>query len=107
MTDKRYLIADPDMDGGQAWEHFIGTDNGDKLMPTRFIYDFEENGGEIIRADAYYERAWHKLTWEDIEDLEDSVVNANGAPDEPAEFGLVASDELPEWYEEPVSTPTP
>lgn len=105
MTDKRYLIADPDMDGSEAWEHFIGTDAGDRLMPTRFVYDREE--GEIIRAHALYERAWHKLTWEDIEDLEDSVVHANGAPDEPAEFGLVATDELPEWYEEPAAAPSP
>jgi hypothetical protein len=96
MSEDRYLIADPDMPESNAWDHYVGTDHGEQLLPTRFIFDREDE--EILRAEALYKGEWIRLTWDDVEDLEDSLVTANPqALDNPASYGLATSDEVPDW----------
>lgn len=104
MSEDSYLIADPDMSSSKGWQHYIGTDNGEKLMTTRFVFDLGDK--EIKRADAFYEGEWCRLTWEDIEDLEDSLLGGNPeAIDDPEKYGLAPSQELPDWAAPEAPTP--
>ena len=95
----RYIIAD---DHGSLWGHLFADPQGDDREPVemycRFVFDKDEE--RLIAAEVRSSRSsqFDPLSKDEISDLEDSLVNANGILQaKPALFGLQASSTLPDW----------
>jgi len=81
--EKRYVHGE--------WEHIFFS----RPVKTRFVFDrcCEKIVYMQVRENDYWRPASHM----DIADVQDSVLNANEAIDNPAEYGLTESDEPPQW----------
>lgn len=100
----RYVIADPEE--GAGWSHIFvyGDETVERLC--RFVYDTEEEMLVALEVGkGPFSGRYEAASTDEIADVEDSLKNANpDAIDNPDGWGLISSDELPEWY---VSTNTP
>lgn len=100
----RYIIADPDK--GTGWTHIFMEDDAPVERMTRFVWDTEKN--EIHSVDVQFEHRWHEGGRQTMDDLEDSLLNANEAAlADPEGWELEVSDELPDWARDPESDPSP
>ncbi len=104
----RYVIADPDE--GAGWGHLFENVHGNGKTVTRermlrFVFDTQAE--ELVHLDVQLGHKWMEGSRFDREDVEDSLKNANpGALEEPEYWGLLSSDELPEWAQmEEMPTP--
>ena len=71
----------------------------------KFAYDLDEE--ELVAAQVKVNGAWEEAGRSVLNDLEDSLKDANpDALDDPEAYGLLASEELPEWAA-PAATPAP
>jgi len=92
----RYVIADPDSEDGNGWMHIFDEDGADKERLTRWAFD--RNEGRIISADIRRGGKWREATSSEIDELEDSLKNANPeAVESPVDWDLAVSDDLPSW----------
>lgn len=95
----RYVIADPDQ--GAGWGHIFEEvhENGKKKARERmlrFVFDLESEA--LAHLDVQWGQKWIEGSRFDREDVEDSLKNANPeALEDPEDWGLIASDELPDW----------
>lgn len=95
----RYVIADPDE--GAGWGHLFENVHGNGKKVTRermlrFVFDTEAE--ELVHLDVQWGQKWMEGSRFDREDVEDSLKNANpGALEDPGYWGLLCSDELPDW----------
>lgn len=104
MTENRYVISDQDNHPGSGWSHFFIEDRKEVERDTRFVYDMDER--TLVSADVKRGNKWHAMSRDEKEDLTDSLENANWkALEEPDGYGLVNSDDLPEWSEKPSPEP--
>lgn len=92
---ERYVIADEE---SGYWGHLFGPGNNETT--TRFAFDRELN--EIAAAEHLSGRAWVAMDRIMLDNFYDHLVNANPAAlEDPAEWGLRTSDDLPDWAGHP------
>lgn len=92
----RYIIADPDQ--GCGWDHIFLEGGRDTERETRFVFDPETE--KLLMADIRRDWKWRAASSDELADLEDSLLNANGdALEDPEDWALIASDDLPDWAE--------
>ena len=98
----RYTIADENHD---LWGHLFDEDDGVIERHCRFVYDNEEE--ELARADIRVDHRWIRAGRHSLNDLEDSLKDANPeALEDPEAWNLGQSDEMPDWAKEE-ATPEP
>ncbi len=89
----RYVIADAD---AMYWGHLFDEDGKEVERMCSFVYDTENE--QLFSMRVQRDRDWELPTRDEMNDLEDSLKNANPeALDNPASFDLRTSDELPDW----------
>lgn len=90
------------------WTHLFGPGKGVETM-TQVVYDrHEERVVALLVADRLSFGRLRNASRAEIADVEDSLKNANPeAIDEPINFGLHESEDLPGWAEDLVASPTP
>lgn len=105
MTDTARYISTPD-----CWGHIFDEKVGEIM--TQWVYDTERE--ELVGALVASNRSLNNCTWNratdcELGDLEDSIKNANPeALEKPNDWGLIATDEIPEAFSEFVpETPKP
>lgn len=95
----RYVIAGTP---GGLWGHIF--DNAEGEVMTQFVYDTQERklvAAKIVGGQSEGGPWWTDASPVMVADLEDSLVNANeDALDNPGDWGLAVSDELPDWASE-------
>lgn len=93
-SEFKYLI-------GANWSHvFEGF--GEKQV--RFVFDVESR--TIVSMQVFFDQKWQNATQTQVADVQDSLITANEeALQNPAEWGLLASAELPDWSVIDSSTP--
>lgn len=98
----RYVIAD---NPGSLWGHIFR--DGEPEIMTRFVFDLEDRRLVAGGYQGGYSQSgpwWADMSAEMLADLQDSLVNANpDALDNPEYWGLLSSDELPEWAARPAA----
>lgn len=93
----RYIIADSDTVPGSGWTHLFPEGRRDVERETRFVWDTDTE--KLLHLDIRRNSKWQEAGRSEIEDLEDSLKNANeDALENPDNWGLTPSDELPEWF---------
>ena len=98
----RFTIADENYD---LWGHLFEEDDGVIERHCRFVYDNEAE--EIVRADIRVDHRWVRAGRHSLNDLEDSLKDANPeALEDPTAWNLGQSDEMPDWAKEE-ATPEP
>ena len=99
-------IADAEAEEGAGWNHIFvyGDETVERLC--RFAYDTEEEALVAIEISrGPFIGRYESASVDEIADVEDSLKNANpDAIDNPDSWGLISSNELPEWC---VSANTP
>lgn len=91
MVDERYVIAD---DESSYWGHLFGP--GTNETTTRFVFDRERNA--LASAEYLSGRAWLPMDSIMWDNFTDHLVNANpDALEDPGQWGLRTSPDLPEW----------
>lgn len=102
----RYIIAHCDRDVGAGWGHIFSEGSREVERDTRFVWDCDAE--KLIHLDIMRDNKWREASQDEILDLEDSLKNANpDALDNPDDWGLDASDDLPAWCAAPSSDPAP
>lgn len=92
----RYVIAHCDREVGAGWGHIFTEDGREVERDTRFVYD--RDAGRLVHLDILRGNKWREASRAEIEDLEDSLKNANeDALENPADWDLDETDDLPEW----------
>lgn len=90
----RYIIADPA--NGTGWTHIFLEDGEPVERMTRFVFDKDER--VLLHVDVEFEHRWHEGGRSTKNELEDSLLQANGAAlSDPEGWGLEVSDDLPSW----------
>lgn len=108
----RYLVSDYPLEAHEfennLWHHIFERGGGEQ--PVRFVYDTQNDeivvafvrGGRTVK-DGYSEEWWAELSPDGTHDVQESVRdNLELAVSAPAlypdaKFGLIETDELPEW----------
>lgn len=90
LNQPKYIVGD--------WSHIFEGEKSDR--PTRIVIDAQAN--KLIQLEVLADLAdgdsYRLPTRLEFEDVADSIVNANAEVfDRPADFGLVSTDELPDW----------
>lgn len=88
----RYLVAD---EPSSLWGHIF---DGRREVMTRFVFD--QSDLKLLAAQIKWDAngGWSDANAVELADLEDSLVNANeDALDDPANYGLLVADDLPDW----------
>lgn len=99
MTEHRYVIAD---DESSLWGHLFGP--GDHETMTRFVYDVVDR--KIVAADYQSRNLWIAMDDDMLANFRDHLENANpDALDNPEDWDLATSDELPDWANQPTPSP--
>lgn len=104
----RYIVADPAQ--GMGWSHIFSEKNDagrdvERERMTRFVYDAEL--GSLIHLEIHQIGCMRDADAAETADVEDSLKNANSeALDDPAAWGLIVSDTLPDWCAKPVPAPS-
>lgn len=97
----RYIVADPETVAGSGWSHiFTERDDDEEWVERericRFVFDTTTN--KIVHMEVQYAGTFQPATEIQISDVEDSLLTANvGAIAEPEQWGLVRSDEMPNF----------
>lgn len=83
-----------------SWGHIFHANGPDTMV--RFCFDTEQN--RLVHLDIQRQSGWKKASHQEIDDVADSIKNANSeALEQPADHGLECSENLPPWAEvEPV-----
>ncbi len=102
MSDTdRYIVTGP------YWGHIFDEEQGEVL--TEWVYDIVEEklvGAMIADRGSLNLPKWHQAKQDELLDLEDSIKNANpDCIDNPEDWGLVRTNELPEFAQPSDSTP--
>lgn len=87
------------------WGHIFDGDQSERL--TRIVIDAQSR--KLIRMEVQRNRSVNNSYTEasriEVADVEDSLVNANSEVfDTPADFGLISTNDLPDWAALPAST---
>jgi hypothetical protein len=108
----RYLVSDYPLEAkdfeNNLWHHIFERGSGEQ--PVRFVYDTHNNeivvafvrGGQTVK-DGVSEEWWAELSADVAHDVQESIRDnlglAESAPElyPDANFGLLETDELPEW----------
>lgn len=86
------------------WSHIFSGETGERL--TRIVLNASTH--KLIHIEVQANRSmldsYRAATHDEIQDVEDSLVNANGELfDAPGDFGLEAASELPAWAVSPLA----
>jgi hypothetical protein len=95
----RYIIAD-------SWSHFIEDEKTGKApeRQIRWVFDADEN--EVSHLEIFQKNAWNSASRNDFANVDDHLKGANpDVIDNPENWGLETSDELPEWAVGPAAQP--
>lgn len=117
----RYLISDYPLEAhgfaNDLWHHIFERGGGEQ--PVRFVYDTQNEeivfamirGGTTVK-DGEADEWWAELSPDGAHDVQESIRDnlglAESAPElyPDAKFGLIETDELPEWAGDVANVPT-
>lgn len=81
------------------WNHIFPGEKSDRMTMVLIDAESEKVIGAMVQRNRSMEDSFSKATSDEINDLHDSITNANPEVfEDPSDFDLKYTDEFPDWF---------